>query len=155
MMKGEKMSIRVHGNPLPFAVGESLVNWVTVLQGERKGKALSVHQYYGDLLSPISKAVPNNGFGASCIYGIDGYNDPIDDDANDGGDDGREGDGSYLSAARGKAKRIGGTSEEAEAARVATAVEETVTAPSAVEETVFAGEFIRLYDYTAWCLAAH
>jgi len=32
MMKGEKMSVRVLGNPLPFAVGDSLVNHLTLAQ---------------------------------------------------------------------------------------------------------------------------
>ena len=33
MAKGEKMSVRVWGNPAPFAVGTSLVSWETIALG--------------------------------------------------------------------------------------------------------------------------
>ena len=79
---GDIACIKVIGNPLPFAIGTSLVHWSTLQNSIEandgkiilKGKALQVLHVYGDLLSNNTKAniIPNNGFGTSCIYSIDG-----------------------------------------------------------------------------------
>ena len=57
LVKDEKMSIRVRGNPHPFAVGSSLVNWEILqmggLKGVLRGKALAVTHIYGDCLCPL------------------------------------------------------------------------------------------------------
>ena len=74
---GEPVCIKVVGNPLPFAVGVSLINR-TILASMRnddgsikKGKAVEVLHLYGDLITSRGM-VPNSGFGSSCIYAIDG-----------------------------------------------------------------------------------
>lgn len=70
---GEKLCVRVRGNPMPFAVGDSSVNWISLQKCPRRGKALSVLHVYGDLIA--SKSPPNSGFRKTCIYSIDNQND--------------------------------------------------------------------------------
>lgn len=74
---GEPVCIKVVGNPLPFAVGVSLINRTTLASMRnddgsiKKGKAVEVLHLYGDLIT-AKDMVPNSGFGSSCIYAIDG-----------------------------------------------------------------------------------
>jgi len=74
---GEPVCIKVVGNPLPFAVGVSLINRTTLASMRnddgsiKKGKAVEVLHLYGDLIT-AKGMVPNSGFGSSCIYAIDG-----------------------------------------------------------------------------------
>lgn len=74
---GEPVCIKVVGNPLPFAVGVSLINRTTLASMRnddgsiKKGKAVEVLHLYGDLITARGM-VPNSGFGSSCIYAIDG-----------------------------------------------------------------------------------
>ena len=74
---GEPVCIKVVGNPLPFAVGVSLINRTTLASMRnddgsiKKGKAVEVLHLYGDLIT-ARDMVPNSGFGSSCIYAIDG-----------------------------------------------------------------------------------
>lgn len=58
---GERCCLRILGNPLPFAVGESLIDYsVFTRKSELKGKAMNILHSYGDLLA--DKVVPNAGF---------------------------------------------------------------------------------------------
>lgn len=71
LREGSKACVRIAGNPLPFAVGDSAVAWATISSAQRrKGRALVVHHVYGDLLAG-GKMVPNSGFGPSRIYPIE------------------------------------------------------------------------------------
>ena len=91
LLLGDKVAVRVRGNPLPFAVGVAAVGWEALaVKGQRKGVAMTVHHLYGDLITP-SGSVPNAGFGTSCIYAIasdtrtaSGANDYDDNDDDDG-----------------------------------------------------------------------
>ena len=71
LREGSKACVRIVGNPLPFAVGDCLFDTSILADGVRhKGRALTVHHVYGDLLS-TSGVVPNSGFGPSRIYPIE------------------------------------------------------------------------------------
>lgn len=71
LKEGDKACVRIVGNPLPFAVGDCLFNTSILADGVRhKGRALTVHHVYGDLLN-TSGVVPNAGFGPSRIYPIE------------------------------------------------------------------------------------
>jgi predicted RNA-binding protein (TIGR00451 family) len=113
VMRDEKMSIRVVGNPLPFAVGVSNCSWEGILANGRKGKALCVTSVYGDCLCPL-KTAPNSGFGGSSIYALEGYHEVIEnsDDEDDeeevmeGKDD--VGGVSYKQALKNKSSGNGG-----------------------------------------------
>ena len=118
VMRDEKMSIRVVGNPLPFAVGISNCSWEGILTNGRKGKALCVSSVYGDCLCPL-KAAPNSGFGGSSIYALEGYEEASensdDEDEEDDDEEGKTVGGvSYKKALKNKAGgggcRIGGSS---------------------------------------------
>lgn len=90
MEKGEKACVRVRGNPLPFAVGETLMCWEAVLVNRYKGKCFATLHSYGDMLTTTS-VVPNIGFRPACIAAIqeEGSDDVDDVDAGDadGADD--------------------------------------------------------------------
>ena len=111
VMRDEKMSIRVVGNPLPFAVGISNCSWEGILTNGRKGKALCVTSVYGDCLCPL-KAAPKSGFGGSSIYALEGYQEVTENSDDD--DDEEEGGVSYKKALKNKGgsggSRIGGCS---------------------------------------------
>ena len=118
VMRDEKMSIRVVGNPLPFAVGISNCSWEGILTNGRKGKALCVSSVYGDCLCPL-KTAPNSGFGGSSIYALEGYEEASensdDEDEEDDDEEGKTVGGvSYKRALKNKAGgggcRIGGSS---------------------------------------------
>lgn len=70
--EGDKVAIRVMGNPLPFAVGECLVSGAALNLGKLKGRAVMVYHVYGDLIS-TANVVPNAGFGPSRIYAVEGF----------------------------------------------------------------------------------
>ena len=110
VMRDEKMSIRVVGNPLPFAVGVSNCSWEGILANGRKGKALVVTSVYGDCLCPL-KAAPNSGFGGSSMYALEGYHEATEtsDDEDDEEEDGKDVGGvSYKQAVKNKASGSGG-----------------------------------------------
>ena len=117
VMRDEKMSIRVVGNPLPFAVGVSNCSWEGILANGRKGKALVVTSVYGDCLCPL-KAAPNSGFGGSSIYALEGYHEATEtsDDEEDEEEERKDVGGvSYKQAVKNKpsgsgGRRIGGSS---------------------------------------------
>ena len=94
ILLNEKVSVRVKGNPLPFAVGSSLTSWPAILQNKCRGKAMAVHHCFGDFLYLLaSQVIPNSGYTLDCIYALEGYmEDGIDDD-NDGGDGDCDDDG--------------------------------------------------------------
>jgi translation initiation factor 2D len=74
--ENEKMCVRVHGNPLPFAVGTSLKTWESTENVVRKGRILSVLHSYNDCLSLSNKkSVSNSGFGGTRIYPIENFID--------------------------------------------------------------------------------
>lgn len=75
LKEGQKVSIRVAGNPLPFAVGESLVSGSALCSGKLKGRAVTVLHVYGDMIA-TSGVVPNSGFGPSRIYALEGFVEP-------------------------------------------------------------------------------
>jgi translation initiation factor 2D len=85
--EGDKVAIRVIGNPLPFAVGECLVGGAALGSGKLKGRAVTVYHVYGDLISTVN-AVPNGGFGPSRIYPVEGFAEPgAADEQSDASDD--------------------------------------------------------------------
>ena len=139
VMRDEKMSIRVIGNPLPFAVGISNCSWEGILTNGRKGKALCVTSVYGDCLCSL-KAAPNSGFGGSSIYALEGYQEVTensDDDDND--DDEKEGGVSYKRALKNKdssgGSRIGGSSgiiSRRDASAASTLATSTTTTASSI-----------------------
>jgi predicted RNA-binding protein (TIGR00451 family) len=72
LREGEKVCIKVIGNPLPFAVGYSETNEMMVKSPQRKGKAVSVVHFYGDeLLGREGLVAPNAGFTARCVLPLD------------------------------------------------------------------------------------
>lgn len=81
----EKCCIKILGNPLPFAVGESQVGF-TYLNGpgEKKGKAIGVLHVYGDLLA--HKDVPNEGFTLQQIKPLAGSSTVEEDESDDDND---------------------------------------------------------------------
>ncbi len=108
----EHVSIRVFGNPWPFAVGYSCASYNSIVVNRRSGKAMTVLHYYGDFLTQLAfkgKAnansqfsAPNSGFSMMSIYSLDGYTetvlvdedgeeDEVEDD-NEEADDGVEGE---------------------------------------------------------------
>lgn len=63
LKKGEKVSVCVIGNPLPFAVGKSEVDWAYISEHGRRGKGVSVCHLFGDFLWAAGGAsVPNEGY---------------------------------------------------------------------------------------------
>eukprot|EP01036_Dinobryon_divergens_P027497 gene27497-36281_t len=74
----EKVAIKIAGNPLPFAVGECLIALSDSLinsTADKKGKAVAILHYYGDLLAHT--VTPNSGFGSSVIYPVTGPADSL------------------------------------------------------------------------------
>ena len=143
VMRDEKMSIRVVGNPLPFAVGVSNCSWEGILANGRKGKALVVTSVYGDCLCPL-KAAPNSGFGGSSIYALEGYHEATEtsDDDEDEEEEGKDVGGvSYKQAVKNKAsgsggRRIGGSSGMVDSIDFPSLAE--VTAPASTATTTAA-----------------
>jgi predicted ribosome-associated RNA-binding protein Tma20 len=79
LREGEKVSISIVGNPLPFAVGESAVHDMHLVdaQGRKaKGKAVTVMHCFGDLLVS-SKVFPNEGFTAEEIFPVEKVDDAV------------------------------------------------------------------------------
>ena len=75
----EKISVRIVGNPAPIAVGSSAVSWEHILQHGKKGRGVEVFHLFGDeLWRKGGAAVPNSGFGTSCTYPLEGYEEPLD-----------------------------------------------------------------------------
>ncbi len=99
----EHVSIRVFGNPWPFAVGYSSVSYDSILENRRKGKAMTVLHYYGDFLTQLAfkgkasgssqYSAPNSGFSMMSIYSLDGYTESVVVDDGDDEEDEEEGDG--------------------------------------------------------------
>ena len=94
----EKVCVRVKGNPLPFAIGNSLTSWAAILQNRCRGKAMTVDHCFGDFLYLLaSHVIPNSGYTLDCIYALEGYmedgvdDDDDDDDGNEEGEDGDDG----------------------------------------------------------------
>ena len=104
----EHVSIRVFGNPWPFAVGYSCVSYNSIVSNRRSGKAMTVLHYYGDFLTQLAfkgkantnsqYSAPNSGFSMMSIYSLDGYietvsveeieeNDSDDDEDNEDEDE--------------------------------------------------------------------
>jgi translation initiation factor 2D len=73
LVKGEKVSICVDGNPSPFAVGISETNQDSLSLHGMKGKGVSIAHIYGDeLWKSGGSLIPNDGFADSYIYPIEG-----------------------------------------------------------------------------------
>lgn len=63
LRKGELRAVVARGNPMPFAVGELLVDAADVERSGKKGRALRLLHYVGDELWQMGpKTVPNEGF---------------------------------------------------------------------------------------------
>eukprot|EP01033_Poteriospumella_lacustris_P002815 gene2815-2045_t len=96
----EKCAVRIYGNPLPFAVGDSCFDFDRIVTA-RKGKALDILHCYGDLLVPPHSVVLPPGYLKDEIlptessitkleqiqYEEDGVRCDSDDEAGDGADD--------------------------------------------------------------------
>lgn len=80
---GERCCLKIRGNPLPFAVGESLIDFSAFTRTSHalKGKAMSIMHVYGDLLA--DKAVPNAGFSFQEIRPLGAEGKPLADDDDD------------------------------------------------------------------------
>ena len=94
-----KCCLRVIGNPVPFAVGTSLIDYrKLVVDRAEKGKALSVLHSWGDLISP--KVPPNEGFHSliqiSPTERVENENDGGMEGDNDQESDGKEEVGADL-----------------------------------------------------------
>eukprot|EP00981_Chlorochromonas_danica_P012940 scaffold5593_cov165-Ochromonas_danica.AAC.4 len=84
LQQGQPCALCIRGNPIPFAVGDCLLSGevlaasssVNCAMHERKGKAMTIHHVYGDLLcggrsgSGSSMSPPNAGFTLQEIYPI-------------------------------------------------------------------------------------
>jgi translation initiation factor 2D len=106
--EGDKVAIRVMGNPLPFAVGECLVGGAALGSGKLKGRAVTVYHVYGDLISTVN-AVPNGGFGPSRIYPLEGFAEPgAADEQSDASDDEDSDSDASEEAAGGEAEEDAG-----------------------------------------------
>jgi len=101
----DHVSIRVYGNPWPFAVGYSSVGYESIALNRRNGKAMTVLHYYGDFLTQLAfkgktnnssqYSAPNSGFSIMSIYSLDGYIETISikgDEENEDDDDEDEDD---------------------------------------------------------------
>lgn len=98
LKKGEKCSIKIHGNPIPFAVGESGLDFDD-LQMVTHGKALVVLHSFGDLLVPSAlPAIHLPGFTKEEIMPTVEIKEEPDEsdeegkDRNESGDEGAEED---------------------------------------------------------------
>ena len=100
----EHVSIRVFGNPWPFAVGCSCVSYNSIVANRRNGKAMTVLHYYGDFLTQLAfkgkanansqYSAPNSGFSMMSIYSLDGYTETVlvEEDGDDNEDEEEEED---------------------------------------------------------------
>jgi predicted ribosome-associated RNA-binding protein Tma20 len=99
----ERVSIRIVGNPLPFAVAQSTSTWSSILESPRKGRACEVVHLFGDFLVPVSPQSivrANVGFEKKgVVTSLPSFTDTVtsvfgDEDVDEGSDGGREdGDG--------------------------------------------------------------
>lgn len=92
ILEGDKVCVKVLGNPLPFAVGDSVLSVSqSLLQTteRKKGRAMVPLQVFGDLLS--GSVVPNAGFeDSSLIRPIEDMSAIYGDDSDSGSDNGDE-----------------------------------------------------------------
>jgi hypothetical protein len=71
---GDKVSIRIYGNPYPFAVGDALQGYEMMKAQNFRGKGVEVLHYYSDMLCHIgeTKNIPvMNGFRKNHIVALD------------------------------------------------------------------------------------
>lgn len=74
LQKDDKIAIRVRGNPLPLAVGTSIISWTDILSNGLRGKCTEVLQIYGDLCWQYARnTTANTGFHPSVILPLAGY----------------------------------------------------------------------------------
>lgn len=75
----ELVSIRVRGNPIPFAVGVSLVSWEGIQHNGMRGRAVHILHVYGDCLChKWNRNAPiNDGFSMIRIMPLAGYEEPL------------------------------------------------------------------------------
>ena len=103
----ELVAIRVKGNPLPFAVGVSLVSWEGIQHNGLRGRAARIIHCYGDMMcQKWNRNAPiNEGFSQTRIHPLPGYEETgalavktitegSDEDPDvDNGEDSKEGHG--------------------------------------------------------------
>ncbi|GJQ10986.1 hypothetical protein GpartN1_g2777.t1 [Galdieria partita] len=69
---GQRRSVVVRGNPMPFAVGVCCCSSVDIEKNGWKGKALKLVHYYGDSIWSLGdRSKPNQGFSLEQIDSID------------------------------------------------------------------------------------
>lgn len=96
LRKGELRAVYARGNPMPFAVGEMLVDGADIERHGKKGKALRLLHSVGDELWQMGpKTVPNEGFLGHRVVPLDASG-VAQDDADDG-DSGDETEATSLS----------------------------------------------------------
>ncbi len=114
LMEGSKACIRIVGNPLPFAVGDSLVCYSAIsAPGRKKGKAMTVLHLFGDTLS--GSVPPNSGFGQNVIYPIEdtpGYQLEDEDEDEEPKSNGTYADRLKQSGAAALSEEVEGKEEE-------------------------------------------
>jgi predicted ribosome-associated RNA-binding protein Tma20/translation initiation factor 1 (eIF-1/SUI1) len=91
LRKKEKCGVRIYGNPLPFAVGDSCFDCESILTA-RRGKALDIIHGYGDLLVPAHSVVLPPGYFKEEILPTENNLQSIGDYNEDEGDDDDEND---------------------------------------------------------------
>lgn len=81
LRKGELRAVVARGNPMPFAVGELLVDGADVERSGKKGRALRLLHVVGDELWQMGpKTVPNEGFLGSRVMPLAEAVDEADDE---------------------------------------------------------------------------
>lgn len=84
LRKGELRAVYARGNPMPFAVGEMLVDGVDIERHGKKGKGLRLLHCVGDELWQMGpKTVPNEGFLGDRVVPLDASGSARDDDHDD------------------------------------------------------------------------
>lgn len=89
----ELVAIRVRGNPVPFAVGVSLVSWEGIQCNGMRGRAARIIHCYGDMMcQKWNRNAPiNEGFSLTRIRPLPGYEDRVDTEGNDEDSDSDDG----------------------------------------------------------------
>lgn len=117
LQKGDKVAVCVSGNPCPFAVGICETSETDISTGGMRGKAVSIMHTFGDELWRLGGSfAPNEGFGVSCIYAIDGAGVDVESEA-----EGGEGEADPLAV-----PSLHVTEQEAERSGMETVVKERV-----------------------------
>lgn len=94
---GQLVSIRVAGNPLPFAVGEAVLSSTDAMANGMRGRGVAVlHCYRDSLWEYAGRCIPNTGFSAGIVRSLgqpEAGMSATDNDSSDSDEDSEDGDG--------------------------------------------------------------